>query len=88
MRTLVKLLIHRMRAVLLMRFAPELAEILARELTEADVALAAEIAKNPAVTSNALRAVLEAHAHMAYAAVPHLPLELAVIDICGEAKPQ
>ena len=28
-----------------------------------------------------LRALLEAYSTMAYAAVPHLPLELAVIDI-------
>ncbi len=80
MRTLTKLLIHRMRVVLLMRFAPDLAETLSKELTEADLALAKELSKNPAVTSDTLRAILEAYSQMAYAAVPHLPLELAVVD--------
>jgi DNA polymerase-3 subunit gamma/tau len=82
-RTLTKLLIHRLRVVLLMRFAPELADRLGNELTEADRELAKELSKDPGVTSETLRILLEAHSRMAYAAVPHLPLELAVIDICG-----
>jgi DNA polymerase III gamma/tau subunit len=81
-RVLAKLLIHFMRAVLLIRFAPDLAEKMTKELGEADLALAKEISKNPGVTSDTLRCLLEAHSQMAYAAVPHLPLELAVIDIC------
>jgi DNA polymerase-3 subunit gamma/tau len=79
-RTLTKLLIHRLRVVLLMRFAPNLVEQLAAELSEADLVLAKEIAKEPGVTSETLRLLLEAHSRMSYAAVPHLPLELAVID--------
>ena len=65
------------------RFAPALAEEFSSELTEADSVLAREIAKNPGVTSEALRALLDAYSTMAYAAVPHLPLELAVIEITG-----
>ncbi len=82
-RTLTKLLIHRLRVVLLMRFAPELAETLGSELTEADLVLAKEISKEPGITSDTLRQLLEAHSRMAYAAIPHLPLELAIIDITG-----
>lgn len=85
-RTLTKLLIHRLRVVLLMRFAPALADTLGNELTEADLTLAKEIAKEPGITSETLRALLEAHARMAYAAVPHLPLELAVIDITAPTQ--
>jgi len=80
-RTLAKLLIHRMRVILLMRYAPDLADAIASELTEADLALAKETAKNPGVTSDTLRTLLEAYGSMAYAAVPHLPLELAIIDL-------
>lgn len=83
-RTLAKLLIHRMRVVLLLRYAPDLAESFSKELTEADLALAKEVSKNPGVTSETLRMLLEAYGTMAYAAVPHLPLELAVIDICAQ----
>lgn len=80
-RVLAKLLIHRMRVILLMRFAPDLVEELSKELTEADIELARELSKNPGITSETLRILLEAYGRMAYAAVPHLPLELAVVDI-------
>lgn len=82
-RVLAKLLIHRMRVVLLMRYAPDLVEALSRELAEADVELAKELSKQADVNSATLRALLEAHARMAYAAISHLPLELAVADICS-----
>ena len=82
-RTLTKLLIHRMRVVLLMRYAPELAESFSHELTDADLALAKSLLKEPGVNSETLRALLGAYGTMAYSAVPHLPLELAVIEITG-----
>lgn len=81
-RTLARLLIHRMRVVLLMRYSPDLAEKLAQELSAEDVAVTREISREPGVNSDTLRALLDAHATMAYAAVPHLPLELAIVDIC------
>ncbi|MDO8514001.1 MAG: DNA polymerase III subunit gamma/tau [bacterium] len=82
-RTLMKLLIHRMRVVLLLRSAPDLGHQLSHELTEADLALALELSKEAGVNSNTLRTLLEAYSQTAYAAVPHLPLELALIDICA-----
>jgi DNA polymerase-3 subunit gamma/tau len=82
MRTLAKLLIHRMRVVLLMRYAPATAGELSKELSGDDLAVAKELSKERGVNSDTLRVLLEAYATMAYAAVPHLPLELAVIDIC------
>ncbi len=83
-RTLARLLIHRLRVVLLMRYAPDIAADISQEVSEEDAALAKEIAKEPGVNSETLRAFLEAYGQMAYAAVPHLPLELAVIDVCGK----
>ena len=80
-RQLARLLIHRLRVVLLMRYAPGLAKELAEELSEADQELAAKLSREPSVNSDMLRILLEAYSTMAYAAVPHLPLELAVIDI-------
>jgi len=85
-RTLAKLLIHRMRVVLLMRYAPDLAEAFSKEMTEADLALAKSLSKEPGVNSETLRALLGAYSQMAYAAVPHLPLELATIEICGNGS--
>jgi len=80
-RTLAKLLIHRMRTVLLLRYAPDLTDELKGQHTEQDIALALELSKEPGVNSDTLRMLLDAYGTMAYAAVPHLPLELAVIDI-------
>lgn len=82
-RTLAKLLIHRIRAILLMRYAPELAAQLGKELSEEDAKLAKEISTEPGVNSETLRILLDAYGTMAYAALPHLPLELAIIDICA-----
>ena len=42
---------------------------------------AKKLSKEPSVNSDMLRTLLEAYSTMAYSAVPHLPLELAVIDI-------
>jgi len=84
-RILTKLLIHRMRVVLLMRYAPDLAQEFAKEISDEDAVLAKEISKERGVNSDTLRALLDAYSAMAYAAVPHLPLELAVVDICEKA---
>lgn len=81
-RVLAKILIERLRTILLMRYAPNMAEDLATGLTEADAELARELIKNSHITSDTLRTILEAHSTMAYASVPFLPLELAVIDMC------
>jgi DNA polymerase-3 subunit gamma/tau len=85
-RVFAKLIIHRLRVVLLMRYAPDLATQLSTELSTEDAALAKEISKEPGINSETLRALLDAYATMAYAAVPHLPLELAVIDITKSDK--
>ncbi len=85
-RILTRLLIHRMRIVLLMRNAPDLAAELAEELTEADRTLAKELSAESHVNSEMLRAILEAYAQMAYAAVPHLPLELAMVDTASSVR--
>ena len=85
-RTLAKLLIHRLRVILLTRYAPDLATTLGEEFTEADRALVLELSKSAHVNSDTLRLVLEAYSRMAYAALPHLPLELAIMDIAAPAK--
>lgn len=83
-RMLARLLIHRLRVIMLMRYAPLLSEQLAEELTDADRELAKELSKKPSINSDLLRTLLEAYSTMAYAAVPHLPLELAIIDSTSE----
>ncbi|MBI4093586.1 DNA polymerase III subunit gamma/tau [Candidatus Kaiserbacteria bacterium] len=85
-RVLAKLLIHRMRVVLLMRYAPDIAESVSKELSEDDMALAKSLVKERGANSDSLKQLLEAYGTMTYASLPHLPLELAIIDICGSAE--
>lgn len=82
MRILARLLIHSMRAVLIVRYAPELKERFSKEFGEEDLVFIDELAKQPTANSDMLKALLEAHSTMAYASVPHLPLEMAIMDIC------
>lgn len=87
MRTFTKLLIHRTRAVLLLRHAPDIEELVKKELSDDDLALAKELAKEAKTLNSAtLRALLEAYATQAYAVIPHLPLELAIVDITAGAE--
>lgn len=84
MRTFTKLIIHRLRVILLIRFAPDLASELGAELSEADVTLVTAMSKSKSITSDTLRFILEAHGQMAYASIPHLPLELAIMDLSSK----
>ena len=86
MRLFAKLIMHRVRAVLLLRHAPDMKAHLQDELTEEDFELVEGYAKDKElpISSHTLRALLDAYATMSYAAIPHLPLELAVIDITAK----
>ena len=85
-RTLLKLLMHRMRIVLLLRHAPDLAKELKGELAESDWELAQKLSKDASagISADTLRLLLKAYTEMSYAALPHLPLELAIIDIASK----
>lgn len=83
MRLFVKLLISRVRSLLLFTMAPDVAAMMKQEFTDDEFEALQKLAKESTnhITTNTLRALLEAHETMAYAALPHLPLELAIIDI-------
>jgi len=82
-RVLTKLVMHRVRAVLLLRYVPEMKKDIAEELSDEDIKMAESLAKDKemAISSNTLKTLLEAYAISVYAAIPHLPLELAVIEL-------
>ncbi len=86
MKTFAKLLLQRMRAVLLLRFSPKMRAVLEEEYTEADFETLEKISKNPKslINSAALLAFIEAAEMVAYAAVPSLPLEVAIVRLLGE----
>lgn len=76
------LALERMRAVLLVRHAPELRKALAEELGEAYAAVEALAnAADSRLSHATLRAFLDAAARVRFSPVPSLPLELAVLEL-------
>ena len=82
MLTFQKLLLDRTRAVLLLRNAPKSEEYLKEQFGDDDMKALKELAaaKGSKVTSVFLRHLLDAYAHTSHAYMPHLPLEIALMD--------
>ena len=82
MHVFAKLLLEKMRAVLLLRFAKDMKASLADDFSEEDMMLLEKYAgNNPShITSQTLALFLDAYTQVNYAYVAHLPLELAIID--------
>jgi len=86
MRTLLKLLLAKTRAVLLLRFAPRMEREFAEEYVPEDLALLKTLAgkEGANISSAALYELLGAYQETGRATVPQLPLELALVKICAE----
>ena len=84
-RVLMKLLMHHVRAVLLLRYVPSLEKEFKEELGDAyDTVFA--FSKEATITSDTLRALLAAYTTMTYAALPYAPLELAIVDLTAPVQ--
>ncbi|MEX1027418.1 MAG: DNA polymerase III subunit gamma/tau [Candidatus Paceibacterota bacterium] len=79
-RLVISLLLQKLRTTLLLRFAPDLADKIKEGLSEDEFVFLSEKAKDTAfvLTADTIRNLLEAHDETARAAVPELPLELAL----------
>ncbi len=86
MKTFLKLLIYKMRAVLLLRFDPKSSAHLSERFSKEDVEALTEIAKDKTskINAAALLEVLNAYSSSSRFIVPELPLELALMKILGE----
>ena len=78
-----KLILERIRYILLLRFAKDMEKEIAGELTESDFQFLKAIAenKNSKIKSDTLSELLTVAGETPYAAVPELPLELALIRL-------
>lgn len=78
-----QLLLHRARAVLLLRVAPSMKDSLKEQFNDEDYAFLDELSKdkNANISSATLLALLGAYVDTKSAYIKHLPLELALIDI-------
>jgi DNA polymerase-3 subunit gamma/tau len=86
MKLFAELLVERMRAILLIRFAPELQSDLKEEYGVEEYAFLEKIAKSPGskINSKSLARLLDALPQLGYSGVQELPLELAVLDLVVE----
>lgn len=75
------LLLHKIRSILLLRFAHEIKSTIEEQFGESDLELLETISakKDSNINSTLLRVLLEASISMKFSAIPSLPLELALI---------
>jgi DNA polymerase-3 subunit gamma/tau len=86
MKVFMELILEKLRAVLLLRYAPSTGEQLEDEFTPDDLTLIKKYAddKEKRINSHTLDRFLEAYGDLGYAVIPSLPLELALIRSNGE----
>ncbi len=86
MKVFIALLLEKVRAVLLLKFAPDMKKDVLEQFTNEDEEFLDVLAKGKGskLNSSTLAALLDAYAATGRAAVPQLPLELALIDLLGE----
>lgn len=82
MKIFAKLLLEKMRAVLVLRYAKTMRDIIAEEFAEEDVTILESFASAPEanITSATLTRFLDAYTAVTRAYLPQLPLELALLD--------
>ena len=88
MKLFMRLLLERVRAVMLLRNLPaQNTEILA-SFNEEDAKALAAMAASPEspLNSHLLLRLLDAADQTSRASIPHLPLEVAIIDICQKGE--
>jgi len=86
MKAYLKLLLHKLRAVLLLRYAPAYAKTFSDEFTPDDLLFFTKLAGSTEkkINSHVLYEFLEASRQIGWSAVPSLPIELALIKVAGE----
>jgi DNA polymerase-3 subunit gamma/tau len=86
MRIYITMVLERVRAVLLLKMAPDFVATLKDELSEADFVFAETLSKDTAsnIAGATIVALLEASQQMGYASIAQLPLELALIKLVGQ----
>lgn len=87
MAVFLKMILRSLRFVLLLRFAPDMKNLVVDETGEEEyerLSVIAKTAKN--INSKTLLNFLEAYSRQTYASIPELPIELAIIDSCENGK--
>lgn len=84
MEVFLKMILRSTRFVLLLRFAPDMRGLVIDETGEEEFGRLSKLSKSAKnLNSKTLLRFLEASSQQSYASIPELPIELAVIDACG-----
>lgn len=88
MAILATLLLERVRILLLLRYAPTFGADLAADLTDADRSTLEALAKDKEskINSETLKKLIEAAIGATRAPLPHLPLELAIMELTSAVR--
>lgn len=83
-----KLLLQRLRALLMLRYAPKLGAELASDMADTDREFLETLAKDAKskINSDTLRKFILASLEISRSAIPQLPLELAIMELVGRAE--
>lgn len=91
MQVFLKMILRSLRFVLLLRFSKDMKDMIIDETGEEEFVKLSELA-NPStdgaknINSKTLLNFLEAYTRQTYASIPELPIELAIVDSCGEGN--
>ena len=88
MKVYLKLILHKFRLLLLMKYAPLLGKKAAEELPESEKGFIEKTMKEHSqkITSMLLRELLQSYTDIGHSFIPELPLELALIGAVGQDK--
>lgn len=83
MHVFLKLMLEKMRAILLLRYAPDMKDTVLSQYADSDQAFIQEMSGKAGsdINSKTLLLLLEAEERTAFASIPELPLEIAVAKI-------
>jgi DNA polymerase-3 subunit gamma/tau len=83
MKVFLKLLLHKVRSIMLLKYAPDMEEDIKGQFSEEDLLFLKEMSgeKENKITSQVLIELLEAYTATGRAYIPQLPLELALVKI-------
>jgi DNA polymerase III subunit gamma/tau len=84
MKIFLKLILHKMRFVLLLKYAKDMSSEIKKDLSEEDFNLIIKMGQNSKINSNALKVMLDAFSEVSFSYIPQLPLELALVKIIGQ----
>lgn len=81
-----KLVLHKARAIILIRFSKEMEKEMMGEFSEEDLLFIKMLAKDKDsnINSSFIRILLQTHIETKMASIPSLPLELALMEILGD----